>query len=129
MDVSHGFDPTLILALNLAGTFIFGLSGGLAAVRAKLDLSGGVVLAAVVGLAGGITRDLLIGVPPATFRDWRYLAAAGAAGLTCYVGRPALERIKRNVLVFDAVGVGLFCVTVATKALDFGVGAVPAILL
>src|SRR6476659_8082405 len=129
MDVPRGFDPTLILALNLVGTFIFGLSGGLAAVRAKLDLFGIVVLAGVVGLAGGITRDLLIGVPPATFRDWRYLAAAGAAGLVCFFARPALERIKRSVLVFDAVGLGLFCVTGATKALDFGVGPVPATLL
>ncbi len=51
MDVPHGFDPTLILVLNLAGTFVFGLSGGLAAVRARLDLLGVVVLAAVVGLA------------------------------------------------------------------------------
>jgi uncharacterized membrane protein YeiH len=129
MDVPHGFDPTLILALNLAGTFVFGLSGGLAAVRERLDLLGVVVLSAVVGLAGGITRDLLIGTPPATFRDWRYLAAAGGAGLVCYFGRPALERIQRSVLVFDAVGLGLFCVTGATKALDFGVGPVPAILL
>jgi uncharacterized membrane protein YeiH len=129
VDVPHGFDPTLILVLNLAGTFIFGLSGGLAAVRAKLDLFGIVVLAAVVGLAGGVTRDLLIGVPPATFRDWRYLAAAGAAGLVCFFARPALERIQRSVLVFDAVGLGLFCVTGATKALDFRVGPVPAILL
>src|SRR5690349_6925591 len=76
MDVPRGFDPTLILVLNLAGTFVFGISGGLAAVRGKLDLFGVVVLAGVVALAGGITRDLLIGVPPATFRDWRYLAAA-----------------------------------------------------
>jgi uncharacterized membrane protein YeiH len=129
MDVPRGFDPTLILVLNLAGTFVFGLSGGLAAVRAKLDLFGVVVLAAVVGLAGGITRDLLIGVPPATFRDWRYLAAAGAAGLTCYFARPALERLTRSVLVFDAVGLGLFCVTGATKALDYGVGPVAAVLL
>ncbi len=129
MDVPRGFDPTLILVLNLAGTFIFGLSGGLAAVRAKLDLFGIVVLAAVVGLAGGITRDLLIGTPPATFRDWRYLAASGAAGLVCFFGRPALERLQRSVLVFDAVGLGLFCVTGATKALDFGVGAAPAVLL
>src|SRR4051812_3020502 len=75
MDVPHGFNPTLILVLNLAGTFIFGLSGGLAAVRARLDLFGVVVLSGVVALAGGITRDLLIGTPPATFRDWRYLAA------------------------------------------------------
>jgi len=71
----------LLLVLNLAGTFAFGLSGGMAGVRARLDLFGVVVLAVVVGLAGGITRDLLIGVPPATIRDWRYLAVAGAAGL------------------------------------------------
>src|SRR3954452_2971920 len=129
MDVPPGFDPTLILVLNLCGTFIFGLSGGLAGVRAKLDLFGIVVLAAVVGLAGGITRDLLIGIPPATFRDWRYLAAVAAAGLVCYFRRPVLERIQRSVLIPAAVGLGLFCVTGATKALDFGVGPVPAILL
>ena len=69
MDVPPGFNPTLILVLNLAGTFIFGLSGGLAGVRARLDLVGVIALAAVVALAGGITRDLLIGTPPATFRD------------------------------------------------------------
>src|SRR5436190_18601765 len=129
MDVPVGFSPALILVLNLAGTFVFGISGGLAAVRARLDFFGVVVLAGVVGLAGGITRDLLIGVPPATFRDWRYLAAAGAAGLVCFFARPALERIQRSVLVFDAFGLGLFCVTGATKALDFGVGPVPAVLL
>jgi uncharacterized membrane protein YeiH len=129
MDVPHGFNPTLILALNLAGTFVFGLSGGLAAVRARLDVFGIVVLSAVVGLAGGITRDLLIGTPPATFRDWRYLAAAGAAGLVCYFASPALERVQRSVLFFDALGLGLFCVTGATKALDFGVGPAQAIIL
>jgi uncharacterized membrane protein YeiH len=129
MDVPNGFDPTLILVLNLAGTFVFGISGGLAAVRGKLDMFGILVLSAVVGLAGGITRDLLIGVPPATFRDWRYLAAAGAAGVVCFFGRPMLERYQRSVLVLDAFGLGLFCVTGATKALDFGIGAVPAVLL
>jgi len=61
-----GFDPTLILWLNLVGTFVFGLSGGLAGVRARLDMFGVVVLSAVVALAGGIVRDLLIGVPRRT---------------------------------------------------------------
>jgi uncharacterized membrane protein YeiH len=129
MDVPSGFDPALILALNLAGTFVFGISGGLAAVRARLDLFGIVVLASVVGLAGGIIRDLLIGTPPATFRDWRYLGVTAAAGVLCFFASPALARVPRSVLVFDAIGLGLFCVTGATKALDFGVGPLPAVLL
>jgi uncharacterized membrane protein YeiH len=129
MDVPEGFSPTLILVLNLAGTFVFGLSGGLAAVRAQLDLFGVVVLAAVVGLAGGITRDVLIGTPPATFRDWRYLAAAAAAGVVCFFAGRMLERAERSVMVFDALGLGLFAVTGATKALQFGLGPVQAVLL
>jgi uncharacterized membrane protein YeiH len=129
MDVPEGFSPTLILVLNLAGTFVFGLSGGLAAVRASLDLFGVVVLAAVVGLAGGITRDVLIGTPPATFRDWRYLAAAAAAGIVCFFAGRVLERAERSIMIFDALGLGLFAVTGATKALQFGLGPVQAILL
>jgi uncharacterized membrane protein YeiH len=127
MDVPEGFNATLILVLNLAGTFVFGLSGGLAAVRAKLDLF--VVLSAVVGLAGGITRDVLIGTPPATFRDWRYLAAAAGAGLVCFFAGRVLEHAESSIMVFDALGLGLFAVTGATKSLQFGLGPVPAILL
>ena len=129
MDVPHGFDPTLILDLNLAGTFIFGLTGGLAAIRAKLDLFGILVLSTVVALAGGVLRDLLIGTPPATFRDWRYLAAAGAAGLLCFFAGPALARVQDKILILDALGLGLFCVTGATKALDFHLGPAQAIIL
>ena len=124
-----GFDPTLLLVLNLAGTFAFGLSGGLAGVRARLDLFGVVVLAVVVGLAGGITRDLLIGVPPATFRDWRYLAVAGGAGLVTFLAHPLLGRIARPIDLLDAAGLSLFCVTGATKGLDHGVAAAPAVIL
>jgi uncharacterized membrane protein YeiH len=127
--VIPGFDPTLILWLNLIGTFVFGLSGGLAAARAQLDLFGVIVLAGVVGLAGGIIRDLLIGVPPATFRDWRYLAAVAAAGLVSFFAKATVERAQRGVLVFDAIGLSVFCVTGASKALDFGLGPVQAVLL
>lgn len=127
--VLNGFDPTLLLFLNLAGTFVFGLSGGLAGVQARLDAFGVVVLAVTVGLAGGITRDVLIGIPPQTFRDWRYLAVAGGAGLVTFLAAPMLERLERPVLVFDAAGLALFCVTGASTALDYRVGAVAAVVL
>ena len=120
----------MLLALDLAGTFAFGLSGGLVGVRARLDLFGIIVLAAVVGLVGGITRDIFLGsLPPATFSDWRYLATATAAGLVAFFARPTLDRFSRPVGLFDAAGLSLFCVTGATKALAFDVGPVQAVLL
>jgi uncharacterized membrane protein YeiH len=127
--VLHGFDPTFLLVLNLAGTFVFGLSGGLVGVEKRLDAFGIVVLAVVVGLAGGIIRDLLIGIPPQTFRDWRYLAVAGGAGVVTFLAHSLLERLERPILILDAAGLALFCVTGASTALDHRVGAVEAIVL
>ncbi|UJA20729.1 trimeric intracellular cation channel family protein [Thermoleophilia bacterium SCSIO 60948] len=129
MDDPFGLDQTLLLVLNLTGTFVFAISGGLAAVKARLDLFGVIVLANVVGMAGGIIRDLLIGVPPETFGDWRFLATATAAGVVCFYARPLLDRLERPVLTFDAIGLSLFCVTGATKALDLGLGPAQAIAL
>ncbi len=73
-------EPPLLLALDLTGTFAFGLNGALTAVRAaRLDIVGVVTLAMITALGGGIIRDVLIGsLPPATFSDWRYLAVAAA---------------------------------------------------
>lgn len=127
--ILQGFDPTLLLVLNLTGTFVFGLSGGLAAVRARLDIFGVIVLAAIVGLAGGITRDVLIGIPPQTIRDWRYLAVAGVSGLLTFVAPARLRRIERPILVLDAAGLALFCVTGAATALDHRVAPVEAVVL
>jgi uncharacterized membrane protein YeiH len=125
----RGFDPTLLLVLNLVGTFVFGLSGGTAAVRVKLDLFGAVLLAAAVGLAGGIIRDLLIGIPPATFRDWRYLAVVGGAGLVTSLAHPAINLLQRPIDLLDALGLATFCVTGAATALAHRLGAADAVIL
>jgi uncharacterized membrane protein YeiH len=124
-----GFDPNLLLILNLVGTFVFGLSGGMAGVRKQLDLFGAVVVAVVVGIAGGTIRDLLIGIPPQTFRDWRYLAVAGAAGLLTTFAHPAINRLQRPIDVLDAAGLALFCVTGAATALAHGLGVVDCVIL
>jgi uncharacterized membrane protein YeiH len=125
----RGFDPTLLLVLNLAGTFVFGLSGGMAGVRKQLDLFGAVVLAVVVGIAGGTIRDVLIGIPPTTFRDWRYLAVAGGAGLLTSLAHPAINRLQRPIDALDAAGLALFCVTGAATALAHRLGVVDSVIL
>jgi uncharacterized membrane protein YeiH len=76
-------EPPLLLALDLAGTFAFGLNGALTAMHAaRLDIIGVVTLAMITALGGGIIRDVLINsLLPATFSDWRYLGVAAAGGL------------------------------------------------
>ncbi len=125
----HGFNPTVLLVLNLVGTFVFGLSGGIVGVRAQLDLFGAVVLGVVVGITGGTIRDVLIGIPPSTFRDWRYLAVAGGAGLLAAFAHDAIDRLQHPIDVLDAAGLGLFCVTGAATALAHRLGTPEAIIL
>ena len=97
--------------------------------QARLDLFGVVVLAFVVALSGGFIRDLLIGVPPQTFRDWRYLAAAIAAGVVCAVLPSMVHRAQSSMLIFNALGLSLFCVTGAAAALAAGVGPLQATIV
>lgn len=124
-------EPSAVLTvLDLVGIFVFAISGGLVAVRKELDIFGVLVLAGITGLGGGFLRDVLIGaVPPAALADWRYLLVPVAAGLVTFWFHPALGRRERLVNVFDAAGLGLFCVTGALKALAFGLGPLPAALM
>ncbi|WP_406690145.1 TRIC cation channel family protein [Saccharopolyspora sp. ID03-671] len=121
----------LLLALDLTGTFAFGLNGALTAVRVvRLDLVGVITLGMMTALGGGILRDILIGaLPPATFNDAVYLGVAAAGALVAFFISVELERFTRLITLFDAVGLGVFCVTGASKALDYGLGGTQAVLL
>ena len=121
---------TLVVILDLAGIFVFAISGGLVAVRKELDVFGVLVLAGTTGLGGGLLRDVLIGAtPPAALADWRYLMVPVAAGLLTFYFHPVVGRVERPVAVFDAFGLALFCVTGALKALEYGLGPLPAALM
>jgi len=121
---------TLPLALDLLGTFVFALSGALAAVKRELDLFGVPVLSVVAGNSGGITRDILIGaVPPGAVADWHYLGVSLLAGLITFSFAPLIERLSNPVQLFDAAGLALFAVTGASKALAYGINPVIAIVL
>ena len=119
-----------LLGLDLLGVFVFGLSGGLAAVRKSFDLLSVLMLAAAAGLGGGIVRDVLIGAtPPVGVSDWRLLTAACAAGLLTFFFHPRMSSIERYVLLLDAVGLGLFAVAGTLKALELGTTPLTAVLV
>lgn len=123
-------DRTLFSFLDLAGTFAFAISGAVAARDRGLDWFGVIVVAFAVACGGGVLRDLCIGaVPPAGLADWRYLAVAmGAAFMT--MGASAwVVRLAHPVVLFDTVGLGLFAVTGAQKALLYGHNSEVAVLI
>ena len=121
---------TLSLVLDLCGVFVFALSGALAAVLRKLDIVGVVVVATVAAIGGGLLRDVVLpDVPPPVLADWRYVAVSTAAGVLVFFFHPQVGRVTRAVRVFDAAGLGFFAVSGTSKALAFGLGPVPAMIL
>ena len=124
-------ESTLLLVLDLAGTFVFALNGALTAIEAaRVDVVGVITLGVITAIGGGTMRDLLIGaVPPAAFQDWRYLAVAIGGGLVAFVSNQRLGQLAGTITILDAAGLSMFAVTGATKALSFGLGAVPAVIL
>lgn len=123
--------PTPLLVLDLLGTFAFALNGGLTAVRvARVDIVGVLTLGMITAMGGGIIRDILLGdVPPATFRDWRYLAVAAGGALIAFAFSWLLNRLTMPIEILDAVGLSVFAVTGASKAIEFGLGPAQAIIL
>jgi uncharacterized membrane protein YeiH len=121
---------TLVLALDLAGTFVFALSGAMTAVKHRLDLFGILVLSLAAATFGGIGRDLLIGsVPPAALADWRYIAVSLLAGVIVFFSYSATTRLQTPVLIFDGAGLAFFAVSGALKALTWGLTPIGAVIL
>jgi uncharacterized membrane protein YeiH len=114
---------TTQLTLDLVGVFVFALSGGLAAVRSRLDVFGVVVVASVTALGGGVIRDTLLAAnPPYALRHWPYLVVPVCAAVVVFFWHPQVARARKAVLVLDAAGLGLFTVTATQKSLEAGLG-------
>lgn len=121
---------TLEEALNLVGTFVFALSGALLAVRKQYDIVGMIVLAEITAIGGGVLRDLVLGaVPPAAFTDHVSFLLPIAAAVLTFFTHARMNRIQAAVLVFDAAGLAVFCVTGAAKAVAYGIGPVESVAL
>jgi uncharacterized membrane protein YeiH len=120
----------LLTVLDLGGTFVFAISGAVAAIKHRLDIFGVMVLAFAAGNAGGITRDVLIGaVPPAAIANWSYVGISILAGFAVFFWYPVIARLNNPVLWFDAVGLAFFAVAGTQKALVHGMNPAMAALL
>ncbi|MET8869152.1 trimeric intracellular cation channel family protein [Nonomuraea sp. NPDC004580] len=115
--------------LDLAGIFVFALSGALMGVRKRLDVVGMAVLAEITALGGGLVRDLILNVRPAAFQSLGYVLVPLAATVIVFFWHPHVARVMPAILVLDAAGLGLFCAVGTAKAMEYGLSPLHASLL
>jgi uncharacterized membrane protein YeiH len=121
---------TIYTFLDLIGTFVFALSGAVAARQKGLDIFGVFSIAFTVACGGGIIRDLCIGaIPPAGLTNWLYLVMVIAATILTIGFYRIVNILNQPVLLFDALGLSVFAVTGARKAIFLGHNYEVAVLL
>lgn len=118
----------LLLLADRLGTFVFALSGGVAAVRREMDLFGVIVLAFLPAVGGGTLRDLLLDQPVFWLEDTWVLGIAAFGGVVAFFAASAVDNWK-PLRWADAMGLALFAVAGAAKAADLGFGLVVMLLM
>lgn len=120
----------MIYLLDLFGVAVFAVSGSLAAGRKRMDLFGVCVLGFATAVGGGTLRDLLLGVRPVFWiTDPTYVYVVVVASIMTFIGARFREPPARLLLVADAMGLAMFCVIGADKALLVGVRPVIAVIM
>ncbi|MCX5044940.1 TRIC cation channel family protein [Aldersonia sp. NBC_00410] len=97
--------------------------------RVEYDVLAGFVFAIVVGLGGGILRDVLLNIVPAALANGWYLITAVIAAVAGMVLAYVVHRQQLLVNVLDAAALGLFVVVGVVKAHDADLGVSAGILL
>lgn len=124
---------TIPLWADLLGVGLGGIQGAMFASgfqgQRRLDWLGVAIIGIMIGMGGGLIRDLLIGQAPATLQnDWYLITAAGAA-LFGMLLAGVFNRINTFIVVLDAAVIGMFGAFGVSKAIAFGIPPVPAVFI
>lgn len=123
---------TLPLWVDLAAVAIAAIQGAMFAARMKerkIDLLGVALIGVLVGLGGGLVRDLLLNQLPAALASNWYLLTTSLAALAGMALLRVVAKLGPLIIALDAVALGLFAATGTAKALEFGLPTVPAIFV
>ena len=115
VDFSFPIDG-FISILDYLGTIAFAVTGASKAIAHKADIFGIIVLATVVGVGGGVTRDVIFGRFPTAFSDPIYVSITVSVGVVMFFLYTKFKKQMSIWLVFDAVGLGVFSILGASIA-------------
>jgi uncharacterized membrane protein YeiH len=114
--------------LDWLGVLVFAISGALVASRKQMDVIGFALLGTVTGIGGGTLRDLLLGPLPVFWvNEPAYLITCVVVSVVVFFTAHIPQSRYRLLLWFDALGLALFAVSGAERALLAGAGPVVAV--
>ena len=121
---------SLLIALDWFGIAVFAATGALVASRKEMDVFGFALLAIVTGGGGGAVRDLLLGrLPVFWVQEPAYILVCVIVAVILFFTAHLPESRYRLLLWFDAIGLSLFAVVGADRALEVVPNPVIAIVM
>lgn len=116
--------------IDLLGVFANAILGGVLARSERFDVVGFVVLAMASGLGGGMIRDALLQEgTAAALADSLYVMVAIAGALVAFYIKVEGRWWDRLYPIVDALALGCWAAVGSLKALSYGLGWLPAVLL
>ena len=123
---------SLIYLLDIAGTFVFTISGALAASDKKHhhDIFSVFFTGFITAIGGGTIRDVTLGAyPVAWISDINYLIAVFSGVFFTLIFRRYIIRLSRTLSLFDTIGMAIYVVLGVQKSIAFEVNLLAAVIL
>jgi len=109
---------SILYAMDLFGTAVFAVSGGLMAAKKRYDIFGFLIVGLAPAIVGGTMRDITLGATPVFWiQDVNYLWVALAASMLTFFFARFIQRYMAALLLADAIGLALFAIVGAEKAM------------
>ncbi|WP_121058783.1 trimeric intracellular cation channel family protein [Microbacterium telephonicum] len=128
-------EPIFVIPLwaDLLAVALGGIQGALFASgfrgQRRLDFLGVALIGIMIGMGGGLIRDLLLNTTPVTLQTNWYLLTATGASLFGMLLAGMFERLSKLIIGLDALVIGLFGAFGTSKALALGLPLVPAVFV
>lgn len=119
-----------VYVIDMIGSFVFAISGVLAAAEHRLDFFGAGILGTVTAIGGGTLRDMMIGSTPVGWmQDSSYFIMIILGIMTAIIFRKRIVKLRKTLFLFDAIGIAMFTIIGINKTLALGLPLTTALLM
>ncbi|HLV38119.1 trimeric intracellular cation channel family protein [Xanthomarina sp.] len=120
----------MFYSLDILGTIAFAISGVLVALSKRMDPFGILIIAFVTAVGGGTLRDVLIGDTPVSWmKNMTYTYVILGSTIFAVVVRNKIDYLRKSLLLFDTIGIGLYTVVGVEKGISAGLNPIICISL